>query len=491
MIYNTFPHYRLLSALVFSLIVASLLSSVTACNSKSKSTTEEERLMVVEYVIPQKQSVVETVLLTGTVRAENRSMVAANTSGKIIERYVDVGETVKKGQVLTRLETSALNAQYQQAKALLEIARQQVNIAKSGARPEEIAQLKEQETASLTAFQTTEDNYNRQKKLFQDGVIPQSAFDQALAARDASKAQLESIRLSLKMAQTGARPEDLKIASLSVESAQNQVNALGATIGYASVRAPFDGIVNLRNYEVGEYAGLGDALFEIIGDGLRKVVVDVPATLITQLAKSNSVYAVIGEERREGFILKTHPAVNETTRTGVIEVGFQNTSDLVVGGFVEVEFSTTLASNVVTLPRICVQDPGDSPFVWVATDSGKVVKANVVVGAASRHMFEIKNGLSGTEKVLITGMSLVSTEGQYEVKPYDTTQDGAEQVINHTNENGESANLSTNDVSTHSNDIPSIANEDSDQTSIDSTDDDNKQAGNDERGDKAKSGGSR
>jgi len=407
-----------LTILQFFVFVLIAPLSFAGCSQSGDEQQDDEQLMTVEVVTPIRQPVVERVSLTGTIRAEHSSLVAANMGGKVKTVYADVGDHVKKGQLLMKLETSALDSQYRQAKAQLEMAKLQLAVAEKGARVEEIDQLHEQEAASKTAYETAEDNYERQKKLFEDGVISESMLDQALTARDSAKAAYESLKLSLKIAQTGARPEDVEILRQSVAGAEGQVNAMSATIGYASVKAPFDGVINKRNFEVGEFAGTGKAIFEIIGEGRRKIVVDVPATLITQVSKADDIIVRLAGETRSGAIYKVHPAISEMTRTGVVEVVVDDESDLIVGGFVEIEFSTTIAADVLTLPVRCVLSPDNEPYVWAANDGGTVSKMPVVLGAASRQVFEIKDGLSGSERVLIVGQNLVSANARYEVREY-------------------------------------------------------------------------
>jgi HlyD family secretion protein len=397
--------------------LAIVLSMTASCKGKTETSTEEQ-LMVVEVISPSREVVSETVSLSGTIKAERRSMVAAGLGGKVTAIFADVGDEVKKGQVLMRLDAEPLAAQREQAQNMLKSAKLQLEIAGKGARKEDVAKIREQLAAAKTAFDAAEDNHQRLQKLFKDGVIPQSQIDQALALRDAAKAAYETTKLSLEIAQTGARPEDLEIARSSVAAAESQVKSLSATLSHATIAAPFDGVINARMFDLGEFAGMGDPVMEVIGTGSRKVEIDVPAPLVMQVAQAGEISLRLGGKAIPAMILKVHPAVNVMTRMGKIEVVPTENVEMIVGGFAEASFTTALTEETLTLPRKCVLSPDKDPYVWI-TSSGTVEMKPVTLGAASREKYEIKSGLTGEEKVLISGQTLVAEGGKYEVREYN------------------------------------------------------------------------
>ncbi len=402
---------------VLTAIAVLLPLAVSGCMGK-KDSGGEERLMVVEVVSPVREIVSETVTLTGTITAERRSMVASAIGGKVTAVLADVGDEVKKGQVLMRLDASSLAAQREQAANMLKSAKLQLEVAGKGARPEEIGQLKEQLAAAETAFKSAQDGYARLEKLFKDGAAPQSRLDEARALRDAAKAAMETYRLSLEMAEKGARKEDLEIAKASVAAAESQVKSLSATLAHASISAPFDGVINQRLLDIGEFAGVGESVFEVIGAGPRKVEIEVPATLISQVSQAREIVLSIGGRTLEAKILKVHPAVSAMTRMGKVEVVPVGSVEMIVGGIAEVSFTTALTGETLTIPRKCVLSPDKSPYVWIS-ENGSVAMRPVKLGASSREKFEILEGLTGAEKVLITGQTMVDEGGKYEVRDFN------------------------------------------------------------------------
>ena len=406
-------------ALKAAAIIGLFAALVSAVSCRDRETGGgDERLMVVEVIAPVREVLTETVTLTGTIKAESMSMLAAGIGGKVIAILADTGDEVKKGQSLMRLDVQPLIAQRDQAANLVKSAKLQLEIATKGARPEEVSKIRQQVTATKTAFDAAEDSYKRLEKLFKDGVIPQSQLDQALSMRDTAKAAYETAKLTLEIATTGARPEDVEIARVSVAAAESQVRALSASISQATIAAPFDGVINARLFDLGEFAGVGEPVLELIGAGRRKVEIEVPATLISQVARAADVSLAVGGENAPAEILKVHPAVNKVTRMGVVEVAAVEPIEMIVGGFAEASFTTNLTGETLTLPRKCVLSPADAPFVWVSAE-GSVRKVPVTLGATSSEKYEIKSGLTGGEKVLITGQTLVAEGGKYEVRDYN------------------------------------------------------------------------
>ncbi|MEP0814667.1 MAG: efflux RND transporter periplasmic adaptor subunit [bacterium] len=396
-------------------IAFSSLAIISGCKGGEKGEAAAKPPTAVEVVTPERKVISDTVILTGTVEADKMATVSCNIGGNVDAIPVDVGDAVRKGQTLIRLDASSLSAQKQAADSALAMAKVQLEIATTGARPEQVKQLEEQTAAAKTAHDTAEENYARQKKLFDDGVVPQSALDGALAQRDAAKAAYESAKLSLQMAKTGARKEDVQLAELAVKSAKSQVAMADANLGYTVIRAPFDGVVGAKYVEVGEHAGVGNPLIDIVGSGARKVVVDVPATLIDQASRSSEVRLHLGSTEVPVRILKVHPSVDERTRMGKIEVSAGD-AELIVGSFVEVRFTTALTGEVIALPRRCVQSPGEEPFVWIVSPTGAAAKVNVKLGAASEQEYEIVSGLTGGEQVIIAGQNLVAEGEKVDVR---------------------------------------------------------------------------
>lgn len=145
-----------------------------------------------------------TITYSGEVKAKRQVTVAAKTMGRIEELHVDVGATVKTGEVIGRLESTGLQAQLKQAEAAVDLARAKLAQLEAGARPETIAQAR-----------ATLDSARERYTAMQEGGRVE-AVAQAEAALRSAEARLAQLK-------AGPTPEQLAQAEAAVRAARNQL----------------------------------------------------------------------------------------------------------------------------------------------------------------------------------------------------------------------------------------------------------------------------
>jgi RND family efflux transporter MFP subunit len=200
--------------------------SITGCNSSAsvQDPRTEPKLVEIATVAPAVQGARG---FTGTVRARVQSDLTFRVPGKIIERLVDAGRTVRQGQPLMRIDRT----DYAHA-----IAVQIGNVTAARAR--------------LTQAAADEQRY---RQLVVSGAVSRSAFDQAKAAADSARALLRSATAALKVAQDEGR--------------------------YSTLVADADGTVMKTLAEPGQYVAAGQVVLKLAHSGPREAAVDLPETL--------------------------------------------------------------------------------------------------------------------------------------------------------------------------------------------------------------------
>ncbi len=182
--------------LITALIVAAaVLVAVFLLRRGKGNGAERYRTEVVD-----RGNITMTVSATGTVSAVTTVQVGSQVSGIISKLHADFNSHVKKGELLAELDPTPFQQAVEQAQA--NEAKGQVEMA----------------NAQIT--------YNRQKRLFENGLIAQSDLDLAKATFDESKASLDQLRAALRQAQT--------------------------SLGYAKIYSPIDGVVVARQYDIGQ-----------------------------------------------------------------------------------------------------------------------------------------------------------------------------------------------------------------------------------------------
>jgi HlyD family secretion protein len=174
------------------------------------------------------QNIIEEVSASGTIYPESEVKISPDVSGEIIDLYVQEGDTVRKGQLLVRINPDLYQSQLDQAKAGL-------NNAKATS-----SNIQAQLTRTKANVEMQRKNFERQKKLFDEKVISQQEFDNSEAQYNMAKAELEAA-------------EKQTLASMyNTQSVEAGVQQAGKNYNRTTVTAPADGVITGLNSKKGE-----------------------------------------------------------------------------------------------------------------------------------------------------------------------------------------------------------------------------------------------
>ncbi|MBO4463689.1 MAG: HlyD family efflux transporter periplasmic adaptor subunit [Prevotella sp.] len=189
--------------------------------------------------------------------------VSSKVPGRIKEIRVREGDFVRAGDTLAILEAPEVMAKMQQAQGAEEAAAALEQMARNGARKEQIEgafQLLQQAKAGLEIH---EKSYQRAQNLFDEGVISAQKRDEAEALYKSSQAQVKAAQSQYDMAVNGARQEERLAAQAQVNRARGAVQEVNAYIGETVQIAQMDGEVSSIYPKVGELVGTGSPIMTI------------------------------------------------------------------------------------------------------------------------------------------------------------------------------------------------------------------------------------
>lgn len=319
----------------------------------------------------------ETVLITGTIVPREEILVAPEIEGlRILEVAADEGQTVKKGDVLARVEQETLDAQAAQSSAQLARSNAAIEQAKSAIVQAE-ARLKEARTS-----------FDRAKPLKQSGYLSESTFDQRESASRTAEALLVAARDGLKLAE----------ADRALVEAQRR--ELDFRRGRTEIRAPADGLVSRRNARVGSIASAaGEPMFRIIANAEFELDGEVTETRIAKLKAGQPVRIdIAGAGEVTGSVRFVSPEVDKTSRLGRARVFIGKNPALKVGvfgrGMVETAKSRGLA---LPASAILYSESGASVQAVVGD---KVETRRVETGLVSGGQVEIVKGIAAGEMIV-------------------------------------------------------------------------------------------
>ena len=358
------------------LIVATPLAGVRAEEAKTQAAVPKAPAVTV--IIAQKREIVEKLPVSGSVRPRQEVAVGADVSGLLVtELNADIGDMVKQGDVLARLDTAALLTQSAQFDA------QDAQNAASKAQTE--AQIVDAEIGVRQA----QEQFDRAQKLAKSGVTAAASLDTARNSLDSARAKLNTATQGLAAVQAQAK----LIAA--------QKSELNLRIEKADVKAPTDGLVLARNAQLGAVvSGAGGPLFRIAWTGKFEVVADVPEITLSRVkVGAPTSFSVTGfDAPLQGEVRLIGPEINAATRLGQVYLTLPENAPIKPGAFArgEIELVRRVA---VAVPSSALLFRDQEAYLQVVKD-GIVESRTVKTGARAGGFVEVLEGLYEGENVV-------------------------------------------------------------------------------------------
>lgn len=337
-------------------IVAVVSVVLAACGEDAPI---EPEIRPVRTVIVDPQPIEDDRQAVGEIRPRLESDLGFRVGGKVISRAVDVGNSVKKGDSLARLDEQDFQNKVRSAEADVTSAE-----------------------AVLTEAIGAED---RQSQLLAKGVTTQSNYDAALKNKRSAEAKLESAKASLDLA-------------------KDQLN-------YTELKADFDGIITAVGAEAGQVVNSGqmvvrlarpeeiDAVFNVAESAFRDRKREDTVHIIVNLLSSPSIVA-------EGVVREVSPVADPATRTYQVKVALDDPPPAMrFGASVMGRLKATTAP-VVVLPGSALYDRSGKPAVWVYDPTTSSVKLRpVTVARFQSDRVVLSDGLAKGDIVVTAGVN--------------------------------------------------------------------------------------
>jgi len=301
--------------------------ALASCKPSEKPVAAQPR--PVRVVTVERQEAGETVSLTGQIEAETEVSLSFRVGGRMIARSVNVGDRVKAGQVVARLEPEPAENALRAARA---------NLA----------------SANSLLIKTRND-FNRQDELLRGGWTTRVRHDQALHAMQAAQAQVDAAR-----AQLAAAEDNLSYTEL-VADASGHVTAVGS--------------------EPGEVVPAGRMIVQLARESGRDAVFDVPARVIQGAPYDPVVKVVLTSDRAvqaSGRVREVAPQADPVTRTFRVRVGLDNPPEAMrlgstVTGAIRQEGAASIA-----IPASALTRAQDQPAVWIVDPKADTVSLHPI-----------------------------------------------------------------------------------------------------------------
>lgn len=189
--------------------------------------------------------------------------VASEVPGRIDSVFVNLGETVEKGQLLASIDSEILDAKIQQAEGVYSAAASVNEKANKGAREEEIIAIKNKYEMAKDQFVFADKSYNRLLNMYKDSLISAQQMDEMTFKRNAAEEQMKAAESLYLMAQKGAREEDKQAAKGQMDAVEGKVNEARAYYKELKIYAPVSGEISAKMAQESEIMPAGYPIFTI------------------------------------------------------------------------------------------------------------------------------------------------------------------------------------------------------------------------------------
>lgn len=385
--------------LTLTLLLCSLLL-LSACGEEEAVEETDSQSVAVEIAKVERSSLSAESTVSGEVAAGEQTSAYVGLSALCTEVYVEVGDTVKKGDLLCTVDLSNLWANY--------------------------------DTANMS-YQNAQQNYNDQAALLQKQVdlAAQNLEDtQALfEVGAASQAEIDSAQLSYDNAVAG-KTSTLNQLEVAIKSAKDSLDQITSSLAgvdkSGKVTAPISGTILSCTAAKNSYVSAGVPVATIEANDKIEISVPVAETLLPKIKVGDKVDVSVSALSREfqGTIKEIDKSANATTHLyGVtISVPSSASSGLRSGIFADVTFYTDTQSNVVVVPTEAIQTGTDGQYVFTLDANNIAHQVTVETGLVGESVTEITSGLEGGETLVTVGQFYLSDGAAARVVASEVTE---------------------------------------------------------------------
>jgi RND family efflux transporter MFP subunit len=370
--------------LLVAFLIVHHVKAVEQSDLAARTAEAAQSLEAVDVIAVKAAPAALPLVLPGDTRGWHESTIYARVSGYVDKWFVDIGDRVKKGQVLADIDTPDLDAQLSAAGHELAVSQSQVGVAQAN-----------QEFARTT--------YDRWRQAAPGDVSVQETQEK--------KAQFDSSTANLKATQS------------KVSADQADVTRLEAMKAFAKVTAPYDGVITARQIDIGDLVTAGSTasttlLYRMAQADPIRVFVDVPQNASADMNVGVPATAVANDYSGRTFrgqIARTSAAIDPISKTLHVEVDIPNPKLILLPGmYMEVTFQLP-HSAMVEVPASALIFRSGGPQLAVVDSDGTVHFSNITIAQDQGDVVEVGSGVSIGQKVALNISSQVSDGEKVEI----------------------------------------------------------------------------
>jgi membrane fusion protein (multidrug efflux system) len=341
-IWNNLPRFVLLIMIGLIFVLYGSITKETQLITAQKAAEVKAEKPPVNTVLLtlSPKTITDRINLPGAIEPWTRLQLMSKIGGTIDEVMVSEGSQVKKGDILARIEDADYRIALDRADA---------------------------------AYKLAKNDFERDKKIYEKGVIPSATLDTNKTAMQTAKADYDNAKLMLSR-----------------------------TI----VTSPMDGVIRRLDAKVGLQLSVGDPIAEILETDRVKAIIGIPesdVTAIRKLTTVNLTLQALDDKKVQSRIHFLSPAPETMARLYNLELEIDNqANEILTGMFVRADVVKNRYENSIVIPFYSVISRNDEQYVYVE-ENGLSIKKMVTLGIMEKWMVQVTSGLSPGEKLIVEG----------------------------------------------------------------------------------------
>lgn len=338
---------------IISLLALSFLT--ISCGNNEKKTMEDSTPIPVKVHSVNENSNHSFLTASGTIQAVNSANLSTRMMGFVTSMPVNIGDKVKKGQLLVAINNADLQAKLSQVNAGI--------------------------MEATAAFNNAEKDHNRYKNLFAENSASQKELDDMTAHYNMAKARLEG--------------------------AKQMKNEVEAQFAYANIRAPFDGVITGKFIKDGDMANPGMPLVAMESPGNFEVMAVVPESEISKITSGTAVKVFVKSINKmiPGTVTEVSTSAKNTGGQYVVKVALDKTKTSILSGmFVTVQFplEKQQQTDMILIPKEALVTKGQLYGIYTVSESNTALLRWLRLGKTFGDQVEVLSGLSANESYIIS-----------------------------------------------------------------------------------------
>ena len=372
--------------IILAVVMILIFIEKSARNETNKAKVKEDKKLItrVEVTRPERKDLPRKISLPASIEPLNQATLYAKAGGYLKWIKVDIGDKVKKGEVLAELDIPEMVKEYEQTKAKLREAQASNEKAKADYALQELT-------------------YKRVKDIWETepGAVAEQDVDVARAKFELAEANINSEKAN-------------------VDNAEADMKRVGALVEYGKIKAPFDGVITERFVDPGALIRVATSnnssspVVTIMHTDIVRVFVDVSEPDVPFVEKGNGATVVVNAllgKKFSGTVTRFADSLNPETRTMRTEIDIPNRDHILLPGmYGNLTLNLDVHKKAIMIPAAALIVEKDKKFVYKVAN-GKVEKVEIETGIDDGIQIEVVKGLNGDENIIVEGKDAVS-EGE-------------------------------------------------------------------------------